>query len=600
MESERGYTLIETVVTVGILAVLLAAGGFWMVGMHPGALAQSTDDYDAAMSSARALAMSSTNGATLVFAPRNAGRDGFALRVYAGRPSAPGAVQPSTAMPVVSDATISERSLGVPPFALFVSASGHVSGKSAYPAIDASGTATFAPLAVEPMCPAGGFVLTFRGPQGATATRTLPCTSGVAVATAGPPNPSPTPNVPIVTPPQLVFHWPADARQQFVATEWGYTHWFVTTAGFSCGASVARFPDVLPLPYSAAYSPVEAAATPHPPAGTPYSYPNSNGGSTNDAPATFPLDPANEGLCAAAVADDFGQRAHTNVQVMGWLTATYRGKAYTHLSAPVLSLPAADLPSKGAAVTLDLSKTYDAEALQPAVALDVACAPFVKVTAAGGATPPAPSAAPARATATLTLVTVPGSKIDCGGTIYDQYPGSRAGEGVPFNVAIGPPELYTWPPIVHYPQPGFAIGSCAKNQPVAYDDNLVLLSGAIPSPQPGMVNTYRTNANGCLQHDNGTGWIDVDDTKAGGADAVSALVYETNGYSGLFNFSSPNGLPAVYDDLCNARTFTAVFQSGRGPNGSIIGNPGTSAGRCGYSVTSSDVSTTAARNSVGI
>ncbi|HZY99910.1 MAG TPA: type II secretion system protein, partial [Candidatus Baltobacteraceae bacterium] len=68
-ESERGFTLIETLVTCAIVATLLLGGGVWMMGMHPGALAQATSDYDAAMSSARALATTSVNGATLVFAP---------------------------------------------------------------------------------------------------------------------------------------------------------------------------------------------------------------------------------------------------------------------------------------------------------------------------------------------------------------------------------------------------------------------------------------------------------------------------------------------------------------------------------------------------
>ena len=84
-ESERGFTLIETIVACAIVATLLVAGGVWMMGLHPGALAQVTSDYDAAIGTARALATTSSNGATLAFTPI-AGRSGFTLSVYAGRP----------------------------------------------------------------------------------------------------------------------------------------------------------------------------------------------------------------------------------------------------------------------------------------------------------------------------------------------------------------------------------------------------------------------------------------------------------------------------------------------------------------------------------
>jgi prepilin-type N-terminal cleavage/methylation domain-containing protein len=223
MRIERGFTLVESVVTIAVVAMLLAAGGVWLLGMHPGALTQAASDYDAAIASARGVAETSGNGASLVFAPRPGGVPGFTLRAYSGRPVSAGAVQPTTAMPVVSDATIAEATLGKPPFAIFIGASGHVSGEASYPAIDANGNATFAAIAVEPACPANGFVLTFTGPQGATATRTLPCTPSAAAAPGGPglPNPSPTPNVPLITPASLVYHWPADAEQTFVATEWG-------------------------------------------------------------------------------------------------------------------------------------------------------------------------------------------------------------------------------------------------------------------------------------------------------------------------------------------------------------------------------------------
>lgn len=436
---QRGFTLVETAVTLAILAILLG-GIAWTFAQHPGALARAGDGLDAALANARTIAATSGNGATLVFLPRTDGPrtlGGFSLRVFTGRPTRAGAVTPSAAMPLVSDAGVAERTFGDPPFSIFIGASGDVSGKAHYPALDARGGPRFDPIADEPPCPVAGFLLTLTDGARATATRSLPCASSVA----GPrlPNPSPTPNVPLATPAHLQFHWPADARQRFVATEWGYTHWFATLDGLQCGDGVATFPNVLPSPYSPPHDEQEGLATPSPPPQTPYSYPNSGGGSMNDAPATFPLDAARAGLCSAGVADDHAQPVSVGVQVMGWLTAAFGTRSYTHLSKPPLLLPASTFPSKGASLRIVASKTFDAQALQPLVAFDAACAPYLSFTSQVGKTPPSPSPTPATATVTLTLVTIPESKVQCGGVIYDQYAGSLAGEGIAFNATLGTP-----------------------------------------------------------------------------------------------------------------------------------------------------------------
>lgn len=507
---------------------MLLFGAAFLFGLHPGALAQAADDYDAALSAARAIATTSGNGATLVFAPRSGRTSGFELRVYSGRPTQGNAVTETTVMPVVSGATVAETTLGAPPFAIFLGASGDVSGRASYPSIDAAGTATFAKIAREPACPSGGFTLVFADPNGASKRR-LPCIASTLL-TSPMPNPSPTPNVPLATPPLLVYHWPAAPQQSFVATEFGYTHWFATTNGFDCGRGVAQFPDVLPWPYSSAYTQAEADATPSPPSGTPYSYPNSGGGSTNDAPARFPLDPAAAGLCTAAVVDDFGQRAQSSVQVMGWLTLAYNAKLYQHDTSPQLSLPSSSFGQKGAAVTLPVSKTYDAEPLQPHVALDAACAPYVTVAAAGGTTPSSPSAAPATASITLALASMPQSRVSCGGVVYDQYAGSRNGEGVFFNATIAPASPQTWPAAVQYPLAGFAISPCAANQPRAYTDDTFGTpdkNDAAAFGGQGADGPYGTDANGCMLYNKGQtgeGPIDMTDTHPGRA--VSVLVNE--------------------------------------------------------------------------
>lgn len=503
---ERGFTLLELVVAVGALSILLAAGA-WAFSLHPNALAAGANDVDAALATARAVAASSGNGATVVFSPRRSSSGalvaGFSLRVFAGRPDGLGSVTPASTMPVLSDASIRERTLGTVPFALFIDSAGNASGTANYPQLDADGTPTFTVLSQEPPCPTGGFTLVLTSPSsGATQTRALSCRS--TLNAPAPLNASPTPNAPIVTPSALLFHWPTDAQQQFVATEWGYTHWFEASAGFACGNTVAAFPDVLPSPYSAAYSAAEAALAPSPAPGVPYSYPNSNGASMNDAPAAFPLQPQSAGLCTAAVQDEYGQNASAAIAVMGWLTATYGSAAATHVSG-TLAIPPSALPNAGSSVTIALGKAYDANALQPQVVFTganaTACSTDLSVSIASGATPSTPSPTPATAGITLTVAALPPSALSCGGIIYNHYADPTApsdavaevGEGVPFTASLSPPTgpLTTLGKIVFWLPSGNG-GTCSYAQ-------LYLENGNADANAPNSNDTFNhTDANGCV------------------------------------------------------------------------------------------------------
>lgn len=155
---------------------------------------------------------------------------------------------------------------------------------------------------------------------------------------------------------------------------------------------------------------------------------------------------------------------------MGYLTAGYGGKTYTHASAP-LAIAEGALPKAGSTVTIALAKSYDAQPLVPLVAFDAACSPLVRASTTSGITPTTPAASPATATLALTLIRLPASAIACGGTIYDQYPNALGGEGIAFNAALGSGPLSVWPPAVEYPVSGFAIpgSACASNQPRAFD-----------------------------------------------------------------------------------------------------------------------------------
>lgn len=341
-------------------------------------------------------------------------------------------------------------------------------------------------------------MLTLTNPSNtASVTRTLACGSAANGTPA--PNPSPTPNIPIVTPTALLFHWPGSQQQQFVATEWGYTHWFASQSGFECGNGVAAYPDVLPSPYTAAYSASEAALAPSPPLNTPYSYPNSNGASMNDAPASFPLQPQGAGLCEASVEDDYEQNASVAVVTMGWLTATYAVTSVTH-SSGTLNVPASALPKAGSSATISLAKTFDVSPLAPRVLFTGntadACGQDLTVTASGGTTPSTPSSTPATASVVLTVNALPPSALSCAGTIYNRYSDptapsdttSQAGEGIAFTTSLSP----STGPLTTLSEIAFPGTKCAYAQ-------LYLQTGVLDANAPNSTDgANSTDSNGCV------------------------------------------------------------------------------------------------------
>jgi len=404
---ERGFTLVELLVAVGIVAVLSVGIITLALAQRPGALAAATQEFDASLAAARAVAATSGNGATIVVAPRTvqAGQKplpGFVLTVYRGRPTAANAVTATTVMPLVSDVAIQEATLGAPPFTIFLSSAGHASGIASYPSFDARGKPGFSPVAQQPSCPKGSLTLTFTSTN-ATQMRMLPCRTLVL----GTPQPlaSMSPEPVVVTPTTFVFYWPAAPAQQFVATEWGYTRWFVAN-GWWCGGSgngngaVAAFPASNPAPpYSAAYSSTDANATPQPP-NEPYSYANSTT-SMEDAPASFILEPQSAGLCTETISDAFSQQASFSAQVMGALT----------LSPTQLSLTAG---SGGGTVTL--SKVFDSVPLQGRIIAST-CSGIGAFAFSPGTAPAQPGTQPAAETLTVTPQ-IPGT---CSVQIGDQY-----------------------------------------------------------------------------------------------------------------------------------------------------------------------------------
>ena len=487
---EAGFTLLEMVVAVGISVILLAAGGYWVLSMRPGALRGALDDFDANLAVAKALAASSGNGATLVFTPRPNAAPGFTLTVYAGRPNVANAVTVSNSMIASSPTSVSEAHFGNPPFAIFLNSAGYPTGSANYPTLNAQENPTFTVISQQPPCPSGGIELTFTSPQGVTATRTLPCNEPVPIAAGT--DPTPPPNAPRISPTYLLAHDTTDSGPlKFKAAEYGYYHWYASTQnGASCqtqssdtGAAPAVFAS--PWPYTQA-SPVSQSSTaPAPPALAPYTWPV---GDPNDPPAWFQLSPVlhNGGMCTVTVADDYNQAGTVTVQVMCDLT-------------PSTSSPAA-MTVGGAPDTITFTKTFDSQQLL--LSAGGPCLGVVTVTIASGAFPSSPSTTPATGTVTITPV----AQGTCNLIVQDQY-----GEQVTIGLTVQQ-SIASWPQQLVLGGGGGSVGTTSGTSPLAMSHNPfvelgpvinALLDGAVArasaSPQPcyalGVTTSYTSGDN---------------------------------------------------------------------------------------------------------
>ncbi|HTV92530.1 MAG TPA: hypothetical protein VMG98_07420 [Verrucomicrobiae bacterium] len=423
---EAGFTLLELVVAVGITVVILAAGGYWMLSMRPGALRGALDDFDANLATAKAIAASSGNGATLVFTPQPNGIAGFSLRVYSGRPNAADAVSATNTMIASSAASVNEAHFGNPPFAIFLNSAGYPTGSANYPTLDAQENPTFGLIAQQPPCPTDGIELTFTSPQGVTGTRTLPCNEPVPIAQGT--DPTPTPNVPDISPTYLLAHDTSDSGPlKFKAAEYGYYHWYASAQnGAACqtqasdtGAAPATFAS--PWPYAQPSPASQGDAAPVPPEFAPYTWPV---GDPNDPPAWFQLSPVlhNGGMCTVTVSDDYSQSGTVTVQVMGDLTP---------------SLTSLSLTAENPASAVGFSKTFDTEKL--VLSAGGPCAGIVSAQPQAGFTP---TGAPSSAKATASVAITPLAQGSCTLIVQDQY-----GEQIQIaiNVASARQPFATWP-----------------------------------------------------------------------------------------------------------------------------------------------------------
>ena len=146
---ERGFTLLEVLIVVGIVAVLSIAAGAFALGQRNYEIKAASDRFDSLVDAARAIARSSGNGATLTVV-KGAGGNGFVARVLSGRPNDVLAMNYAQIPALESRASIKETSdLNTePPFAIFVNSRGNMSAAAGWVYPD-SGT-----IAQEPTCTA--------------------------------------------------------------------------------------------------------------------------------------------------------------------------------------------------------------------------------------------------------------------------------------------------------------------------------------------------------------------------------------------------------------------------------------------------------------
>ena len=461
MDSQRGFSLLETMAALGIVSLLLLAGlRLATLARAPGATANAAAQLDAAIALARSLARASGNGATLLLLPRRDAHGdpmpGFRIVLYRGRPNVAGAATLARELPLVADASLREAHLGAPPLALFFRRDGTAVG-SAHPALaGAASTPQFAPIAAEPPCPSAVGIALQIARNGAMVTRAIPCPAAPN-ATVAAPQPSMTPNPPTVAPHALLFHWPSAPEEWFAIAEFGYRRWFAATGGamrgFACvdgGAAVVAFPSV--PPYSGPQSAADAQSSPAPP-NAPYAYAVATStapGAMDDAPAHFPVRPVGAGLCSVPLVDAFAQHADpwgnplvVTMQVMGWLTLSQGSRSATSQSAPL----AAGSLARGQSLTIAASKRFDndpAGIVFSGVSWNHAsCGNALTFTTSNNNT----AGVGATGTATHGFLiadnNAPASALTCTGSVSDRY--GEPAVAFTVNVAAGSSAFLTWP-----------------------------------------------------------------------------------------------------------------------------------------------------------
>ncbi len=175
MLSSRGFSLIEVIIAVGIVAAIAIGGLGFTLGSRSLQVSSTAMQFDALLAATRRSASVSRYGETIAVVPDAFG-DGFIARVYQNRPGT--IALAATSMPELAArvAVTETQTLGTPSFALTVHANGSIGGIAGDP---------LGAAAQELPCPASGtFHLVFSYAP-AQAARDVPCST--TLATTGPP-----------------------------------------------------------------------------------------------------------------------------------------------------------------------------------------------------------------------------------------------------------------------------------------------------------------------------------------------------------------------------------------------------------------------------
>ncbi|MDB5092567.1 MAG: hypothetical protein JWO85_668, partial [Candidatus Eremiobacteraeota bacterium] len=175
MCTDRGFTLIEVLIAVGLVALVAVGAVGATLSSRSMAVTTAAAGFDSLLDAARTTAREFPNGATIAFT-RDAYGDGFTARLYHNRPgTAP--LEASTIPAVEARVTLTEtETLGIPAFAIAIHASGAVAG--------IIGPVTSGSAGAETPCPASGAYHLVFSYAGVRAERTIPCR--INLATTGP------------------------------------------------------------------------------------------------------------------------------------------------------------------------------------------------------------------------------------------------------------------------------------------------------------------------------------------------------------------------------------------------------------------------------
>jgi prepilin-type N-terminal cleavage/methylation domain-containing protein len=177
--SERGFTLVEVVIGVAIIATTAAAGIAISLAARPAVVSAAAARFDALLDAARTEARAFDSGVTIAFTPLqpDPAIDGFRARLYRNRPAVGALVAMNLPNIEASVALRESETLGAPAFALTIHHDGRITGILGYtPAAQSSSPETG--------CPASGsYHLTFTA-AGGHADRYIPCR--ITLAATGP------------------------------------------------------------------------------------------------------------------------------------------------------------------------------------------------------------------------------------------------------------------------------------------------------------------------------------------------------------------------------------------------------------------------------